>query len=380
MDESYAKDFGPFENTIWLNSASEGPVSKVSVDALQEATSWKVNPAYLTHQRFAEVPAKLKNAIGRLINANASDVILGNSATYGIHLLAKGFPFQSGDEIILMRNDFPTDILPWLTLQPQGVTVRQLPSRLAIISPEEILAAISPKTKLICLPHVHTFSGQILDIETIGKFCRERNIIFVVNVSQSLGYMPIDLETWPVDAITSAGFKWLCGPYGTGICWMKKELREKLNYQQAFWVNVLTEEELGSTGDLHFTPQTSAKSLDVFGTANFFNFVPLTAAIEYFLHIGIANVSTLIAERVERFITSLDKQSYTLLSSTEKEKRSALIVFSHMNREKNDTIFRKLLENKIFLAKWKGNLRISPHIFNTSVEIEKTLDVLHGCT
>ena len=379
MDESYAKDFGPFENTIWLNSASEGPVSKVSIAALHEAISWKINPAYLTHQRFAEVPTKLKNAIGRLINVNPTDVILGNSATYGIHLLAKGFPFQTGDEIVLMRNDFPTDILPWLTLQPQGIVVRQLPSRLTVISPEEIFASISDRTKLICLPHVHTFSGQILDIETIGKFCRERNITFVVNVSQSLGYIPINLETWPVDAITTAGFKWLCGPYGTGICWMKKELREKLNYQQAFWVNVMSEEELTSTEDLHFTPQTSAKSLDVFGTANFFNFVPLTASVEYFLQIGIANISTLIAQRVERFISGLDKQSYALLSSLEKEKRSALIVFSHKDRKKNDAIFRKLLENKIFLAKWKGNLRISPHIFNTNTDIEKTLDVLHTC-
>jgi len=374
----YRNDFGPFDGKIWLNSASEGALPKVAVAALHEAISWKVNPAYLTHQRFAQVPEKLKTALSRLLNADASDIILGNSATYGIHLLANGVPFQAGDEILVMQNDFPTDILPWLFLKEDGVVILQLSTRAPVVSPEEILRAITPRTRLICLPHVHTFSGHVVDIEAIGKICRERGIVFVVNVSQSLGYMPIDLRRWPIDAITSAGFKWLCGPYGTGFCWMKRTLRESLTYRQAFWVNMMSEGELAGTGELRLTPQSTAKTFDVFGTANFFNFVPWTASIEYLLGIGIPKVAAHIDARVENFVMNLDRKKYHLISKDERSERSALIVFSHDDQAKNNSIFRVLLENGIYAAKWKGNIRVAPHIFNTDADIEKTLQVLNG--
>lgn len=372
----YANDFGPFDGKIWLNSASEGALPKVSVAALQEAIRWKIQPFHLTHQRFRDVPAKLKKVISQLLNIDPLEVILGNSATYGIHLLAQGIAFKSGEEILLMQNDFPTDILPWLSLEESGVKVRQLKTRLPVIQPEEIVKALTPRTRLICLPHVHTFSGHKVDIAAIGKICRERDIIFVVNVSQSLGYIPLDLKSLPIDAITSAGFKWLCGPYGTGICWMTAKLRESLKYRQAFWVNVMSEEELTSTGEIHFVPQNTAKAFDVFGTANFFNFVPLTASIEYLLQIGIAEVGRLIDQRVEEFIQGLKGKPYELLSPSKKEERSALAVFSHHDRARNSLIFSKLVKAGIFTARWKGNLRIAPHIFNTAAELKKLLEVL----
>ena len=377
MGNDHSKDFGPFDGKIWLNSAGEGALPRVSVAALQEAVTWKVKPFQLTHQRFQEVPLKLKAALGRLLGVDPLDVILGNSATYGIHLLANGIPFTAGDEVLLMRNDFPTDILPWLALEEQGVKVLQLASRGPVIEPEEILKAITPATRVVCLPHVHTFSGHILDVPAIAKICRRRNIIFVLNVSQSLGYIPLDLNRLAVDAVTSAGFKWLCGPYGTGVCWIKPELRSTLKYRQAFWVNVMSEQELASTGELRYTPQNTAKALDVFGTANFFNFVPLTASAEYFLKIGIGNVGAMIDQRVQELIKGLDGKPYTLISPREKGQRSALVVFSHTNPEKNGAIFRRLIDQGIFPARWKGNLRVAPHIFNTAKDINKLLWTLN---
>lgn len=374
----YENDFGPFDGKIWLNSASEGAMPRVAVKALEEAVAWKVKPFELTHQRFQDVPRQLKNSIAGLLNVSAGDVILGNSATYGIHLLAHGIPFKAGDEILLMQNDFPTDILPWLALQDRGVVVRQLPSQGPVIQPGELFAAVTAATRLVCLPHVHTFSGHVVDIETIGRFCRERGIIFVVNFSQSAGCMPLDFEKLPVSAMTSAGFKWLCGPYGTGFCWMTPQLRESLQYQQAFWVNVMTAAELASTGELRLNDDHSSRRFDVFGTANFFNFVPLTASINYLSGIGIAEVQRIIREHVEHFISGLDKTRYTLLSPREPAARSALVVFSHSDPRRNPEIFKTLSQQGIYTAFWKGHVRVAPHIFNTPGDIAKILAVLRA--
>ena len=377
MNDFY-KDFGPFDEGIWFNSASEGALPHVAVKALHEAITWKEKPYLLTNRRFREIPARLKTAISRLLQVNAEDVILGNSATYGIHLLANGIPFQTGDEILVMRNDFPTDILPWLALEDRGIRIRQIPSQGPVVEPREVFENVTKDTRLICLTHVHTFSGHIIDIKTIGNFCRERGIIFVVNLSQSAGCMPIDLSSLAVDAVTTAGFKWLCGPYATGFCWMTPSLRQQLQYNQAYWVNTLSAEELKSSGELQLSQKRNASQYDVFGTANFFNFVPLTASIEYLLDVSLEKIYRYNATLVDRIISGLDSSRFELISPREKEKRSGLVVFSHKDRSRNQSIFDALLNQKIYLASWKGNLRASPHLYNTSQEIDKFLTILNA--
>lgn len=376
--KNYADDFGPFDGRIWLNTASEGPLPKVSVRALQEATEWKIKPFLLTRRKFQEVPQRLKSALARLVNTASQDIILGNSATYGIHLLANGLPFHPGDEILLMQNDFPSDILPWLGLRKKGVVARQVAPREHIFSPEEIAGLLTDKTRLLCLPHVHTFSGFRLDVEAIGRICRERKVIFVLNISQSAGYHPVDLSAWPVDAVTSAGFKWLCGPYGTGFCWVRPDLRQNLDYNHAFWVNCLSGPDLETTGELSLPDDHGASRYDVFGTANFFNFHPWTASIEYLQSIGIPTVQKHNDGLVELLLKGLRNQGWQVISPTDMARRTALVVFSHARPEKNAGIFNRLLEQGICGAFWKNNIRIAPHLFNTPDDIARLINELKG--
>ena len=374
----YSKDFGPFDGKIWLNCASEGPLPRSAVRALHEAIEWKVNPSQLTHKRFAQVPRELKAAISKFINVDPDDVILGNSATYGIHLFANGIPLRSGDEVLVMQNDFPVDILPWLGLEEKGVKIRQIKPKGCVLQPEEVSANFTKATRVVCLAHVHTFTGHVTDIEKIGEICREKGILFIVNFSQSIGTMPVDLGRLPVDGMTTAGFKWLCGPYGTGFCWMTPQLREKIQYNQNFWVNVLSPRELEGTGDLVLPKATNAAKYDVFGTANFFNFCPLKASVEYLSAIGIQKIYRHNSDLVDRIITGLDERKYVLISPKEEQKRSMLVVFSHRDKSKNELIFRKLLEEGIYLALWKGNLRVSAHIYTTDGDIARFLQVINS--
>jgi len=374
--KNYQNDFGPFEGKIWLNTASEGAIPRVSAKAVQEAIEWKLKPFYLTHKRFRDVPAKLKEVIGRLMNVAPEDVILGNSATYGIHLLANGLPLKKGDEILLMQNDFPTDILTWLGLEKKGVLIHQLRLKNYVLTPKELIEHLTSKTRVVCLSHVHTFTGHVTDIEALGKICRSKGVVFIVNLSQSLGTRPIDLGRLSVDAITTAGFKWLLGPYGTGFCWIKPALREKLEYNQSYWVNVLSAEALEGTDKLTLPDSRDARKYDVFGTANFFNFCPFTASIEYLLNVGIETVQEHNDQLVKQVLDGLNDKEFRLISPQEAHSRSTLVVFSHRNPEKNKAIFASLLARGIYLALWKGNLRIAPHIFNTPADIKAFLTTL----
>ncbi|MCA9399619.1 MAG: aminotransferase class V-fold PLP-dependent enzyme, partial [Candidatus Omnitrophica bacterium] len=320
--------------------------------------------------KFISVPLELKKSIGRLIGAEARDVILANSASYGIHLIADGFPWQKGGEICLMQNDFPSDILPWLALEKKGVHVRQIKADDRILTPQELEAALTQQTRLVCLSHVHTFSGMKLDIKGCAALCRRKNIPLIVNISQSAGTMPIDVGILGVDAVVCAGYKWLLGPYGTGFAWMTPELRDRLDINRAYWVSSLSEEELHSEGALAYRDLKSARKLDVFGTANFFNFVPFRTSIDYLLGIGLDVVQQYHRELLDGFINAFPREHYSIFSSLEERDRSSLLVFSHKDPVRNPDIHASLCKSNIYTALWKGRIRLSPHIYNTPKQLE----------
>ncbi len=376
--ERYFEDFASFGKKIWFNAASEGPLALNAKREVEEAVEWKSKPYELTLTRFALVPTELKKSIARLIGVDEKDVILGNSASYGLHILANGLSWQKGDEILVMQNDFPVNILPWLGLQKSGVVVRQIKVKSKVLALEELLANITAKTKLFCISHVHTFTGYVLDIEKFGEICKDKGIIFVVNVSQSAGTMPIDISKILADAVVCAGYKWLCGPYATGFFWMKPVLRESLDYNQAYWTVFCSEKDLVGEDALTLAEIKTSRKYDVFGTANFFNFKPFKAAIDYWLNLGLERVRAYHDRLIDKIINDLDKTEFSLISPKKGRRRSSLLVFSYKDKAKNKVIHRRLIEEGIYTALWKGNLRVSPHVYNTLEEVDRFIEILNS--
>jgi len=372
----YTKDFSLIPGHTWLNAASEGPLPKKAKQALLEAIEWKSSPHLLTIPKFQQVPLGLKKAIARLIHVDKDDVILGNSATYGLHLLSNGLEFKEKDEIILLQNDFPTDILPWLSLQQKGVVVRQLKAQQYVLTPQELKKAVNHRTKLVCLPLIHSFTGFKQDIKAIGQLCRAQGVLCVLNLSQAAGAFEIDLSQWEVDAVVCAGYKWLLGPYGTGFCWIRKELRQQLNYPQNYWISLMDEAGLNAQGPIILKDDHSSRRYDIFGTANFFNFVPWTSSIGYLLSIGLEKIGQHNQRLVDQFIDGLDQKSYALVSPRPKKQRTNIAVFSCKDASKNRQLYGFLTGKGFYPAIWKNKLRVSPHIYNTATEIGALLDAL----
>jgi selenocysteine lyase/cysteine desulfurase len=378
MTREFRNNFASFGGNVWLNAAGQGPLPLKAARALEEALEWKTKPYLLDHSKFVAVPRELKESIGRLIGVPPQDVILADSASYGLHILADGISWDRGDEILLMRNDFPTDILPWLALEQRGVVARQVKPREKVLQPDEVLENVTAKTRLFCVSHVHTFTGIVLDVKRFAEICKDKGVIFVLNLSQSAGTMPIDISEIFVDAVVSAGYKWLCGPYGTGFCWINPRLRARLQLNRNYWSAALSREELNSEGALAYRDIKTARKYDVFGTAGFFNFVPFKAAVDYWLEAGLDNVKACHDTLIDHFIAGLNAGPYDLISPREGRWRSSLVVVSHKNREKNERIFHSLKDQGIHTALWKGNIRLAPHVYNTVEEMDRTLQALRA--
>ena len=373
---NYAYDFGSFDGRIWLNCAHQGPLPRAAEEAAEKALHWKISPYHLHEDAFFSIPQKLKGNLGRLINISPEEIILGNSTSYGIHLLANGLPLEAGDEVLLVEGDFPANILPWLTLEKRGVKVRLLNPEGEIPTPEEIAKGIAASTKVFCTSWVNSFNGYAIDIHGIGKICRERGVIFVVNGSQALGAKTLDLSSAPIDAFTCCGFKWLCGPYGTGFCWIKPEILETLEYRQAYWLAMQQGRSLNKMREYKLRDDLGASAYDVFCTANFMNFMPWTASIEYFIQQGPDEIEKYDKALVSYLIKHLDCEKYELLSSETDSQSSTLVFISHKESNRNTFIYEKLQQKKIHISLRKGNLRISPHLYNTTDEIDQLLSAL----
>ncbi len=380
MTHNYSEDFGPFDSRIWLNCAHQGPLPRVAVNAVQEALTLKVAPHRIADESFFTVPQRLKRALGKFIGAPAEDIILGNSTSYGIHLLANGIPWQTGDEVLLVEGDFPASILPWLGLRKRGVAVRLIRPQGDVLRADELSAHFTSSTKLFCVSWVNSFTGHAIDVQALGEVCRANNVLFVLNGSQAIGARTLNISTTSIDAVTTCGFKWLCGPYGTGFCWIRPTLRESLEYNQIYWLamqagrelNQMREEELTLRSDL------AASAYDVFCTANFLNFMPWTASVEYLLAQGIREIETYDNNLVSRFINGLDSEKYKLISPTQGPIRSTLVVMTHKEPTRNTEVYNALGQKGIDIAIREGNLRLCPHLYNSLEEIDYTVSILNS--
>jgi selenocysteine lyase/cysteine desulfurase len=373
----WVDDFGPFEGRVWLNTAHQGALPRVAAAAAEEAVAWKRQPWHLTTERFSGVPQRLRVGLARLIGARPEDIILANSASYGLHLIANGYRWQRGDEALTMRGDFPSDILPFLGLAERGVVVTQLRPAGRVLTAAEIEAAISPSTRLLCLTWVHSLSGFTIDLEAIGRLCRARGVIFVVNASQAIGARALAVDDAPIDALVSVGFKWLCGPYGTGFCWMRASFRDSLICPHTYWLSMLTSDDLARDElDLTLREDAGARRWDVFGTANFFNFHAWGACLDYLDGAGLGPIVAHDTALVDRFVAGLDRECYELLSPEAGPARSTLIFFAPRDRRYLDACHQALQAAGVHVAKRAGALRLSPHLYNTADDIDRALELL----
>ncbi len=374
---SFAHDFGPFEGQAWINCAHQGAMPRVAVEAAREMLSWRVRPHLTPDEAFAEVPRRLKHALAGFIGGRPEDIVLGNSASYALHLIANGLPWEAGDEVLLAEGDFPASILPWLGLRKRGVAVRFVHSRGAGVEPDELRAALRQKTRLFCLSWVNSFTGYAADVEALGKVCREYNVYLIVNASQAVGNRPLHVSRTAAHAISTTGAKWLCGPYGTGFCWLHPELLARLEYNQAYWLALQGTRGLNQMRDYELRHDLGAAAYDVFGTANFLNFVPWTVAVDYLEKIGIEEIARYDQQLVDRLIDGLDANKYRLISPAEGPRRSTLVTLSHQKSERNFEVYECLKRENVHISFREGNLRFSPHLYNTNEEIDHALTVLN---
>src|SRR5688572_16616309 len=217
-----AEEFPVLRHWDFFNHAAVSPLPQRGADALRWYADRIETHVYIDSGFYKQIE-QLRAAAARLINAEPGEVALVKNTSEGLATVANAIDWREGDRIVTTSIEFPANIYPWMDVAKRfGVNLITVPPPLTT---DQILqAADHPRTRLLTISHVQYSTGQRHDLAALGRFCRQREILFCVDAIQSLGALPVDVRAANVDYLAADGHKWLLGPEGAGVFFCRREL------------------------------------------------------------------------------------------------------------------------------------------------------------
>ncbi len=312
----------------------------------------------------------------QLLNCQSEEVALVGPTSLGLSLVAAGLSFRKGDNILIYHDDYPSNVYPWMALAAKGVQVRLINTRgLGVIRPIDVIGQVDESTRLVALASCHFISGFRLEIEAIGKHLRGRGILFCLDAIQTLGAFPTTVEY--VDFLAADAHKWLLGPCGAGLLYVRRELQEKLNPPLYGWHNVknpnfVAQDKIEFRGD--------ATKYEA-GTHNLLGIVGLIASLELVQEIGVKNIAAELLRKRALLVPALQAKGFTVLHADAKPENASGIVTFFQPGKDPAPLHKKLADAGVITSlrgdrKGQNYLRLSPHFYNTDAELQRVLDLL----
>lgn len=374
-EELRRREFPVCRDKIFLAHAGDCPLPRRVAEAVSE---YVLQAATGDQERFV-YPAILEKGravSARLLGCQADEVAFVGPTSLALSFFASGLKFRRNDNILIYFDDYPSNVYPWMALAEQGVEVRLMNTRgLGLIRPRDVAGQVDENTRLVALASCHFVSGYRLEIDEIGAFLKERNILFCLDAIQTVGAFPTPLTH--VDMLAADAHKWLLGPCGAGIMFVRKSLQELLNPPIYGWNNVrcpnfVAQEQLAM--------RTGAHKYEA-GTYNLLGLVGLVAGMELILEIGVENIASELLRKRALLVPALQAKGFTVLNAADgPATASGIVTFSKAGVDMGK-IHQRLLDHQIFTslrADRAGNsyIRLSPHFYISDAELEKTLSLV----
>ena len=360
---------------IFLNHASTGPLPQRAVDRIQELTALRAQPwRYTTEMQFDELTnARVRCA--RLIGAEPREIALTVNTSYGLNLAARALPFERGDIVITSEREYPSNIYPWMELEvARGVKLERIPCAGILPDEDAILAALDrPRVRCVVLSWVSFATGYRIDLERIGRACRERGIWFVLDAIQGVSATRLDVRSMPVDIVACGAQKWLLAPWGSGFVWLRPDLVDSLRPVDVSWMATRCSDDFTRLTDYDFTYRENARKFEVI-TLPYQDFAGLNEALDLFFEVGLETVY----ERVERLTGrivdwSLGTTDVRLVTPPERERRAGIVAVAPRDAKAASD---RLTRAGVVHSFREGAIRLSPHFYNTEEEIDAALALL----
>jgi len=312
----------------------------------------------------------------QLLQCQPDEVALVGPTSLGLSFVAAGLDFRKGDNILIYHDDYPSNVYPWMALAERGVEVRLLNARgLGLVRPRDVAGQVDENTRLVALASCHFISGYRLEHGAIGKFLRERGILFCLDAIQTLGAFPTPVEQ--VDFLAADAHKWLLGPCGAGVFYVRREIQDRLNPPVYGWHNVRNPNFVAQE-QIVFRP--GAVKYEA-GTHNLLGLVGLMAAMELALEIGVENVAAELLRKRAWLVPALQAKGFAVLNADAKTENASGIVSFYQPGKDLAAVHKKLADAGVVTSlrtdrQGQNYIRLSPHFYNTDAELQRVLELL----
>jgi cysteine desulfurase / selenocysteine lyase len=373
----WRQEWFEIEDATYLNLAGQSPMPKVAVRALQAAVELKKFPQRIPDTAFFDVPNRLRASLAKLIGAQPEDIALTSGASTGMSAVAYGLNWRAGDEILTATREFPLQYATWKPMEErEGLKLNIVSPRDRFLTADDVIAALTPKTRLVSISLVRFENGVLLDAARVAAACHAQGALLLLDASQACGAVPINVEVLGADFLVSAGYKFLLGPFGTGFFWAKPEHVANMRPGPFYWMAGKGVDNFASMDFANPTPAPSGRRWDVAETANYFNHAALDASVEFVLRAGPETVREHNNDLIELLYARLPKDRCVPTSPLEPAHRGPYACFAARAPEKTEALYDRLRKENIIVSLREGSIRVSPYLFNTERDIDHLISVI----
>lgn len=362
--QQYRDQFPVTERFVYLNHAAVSPLSRRCADAMKQLADDVLFNGSLHYAQWMAAYEGVRTAAARLIGARKAEIALVKNTSEGIATIAMGLDWRAGDKIVCFREEFPANFLPWQRLTSKGVQIEAL----SIEDPLERVDEACRGARLLAISYVNYISGIRVNLKAFGEICRRRGCFFFVDAIQGMGAFPIDVEEWGIDALAADGHKWMMGPEGCGVLFVRESRLQEVEPVEFGWTNV------ANYGSYSLTSQALREDAGRYecGTLNTIGCYGLRAAIELLLEIGVERISGQVQALGDRIAAGVQSMGYEVLAQRTPQNGAGIVSFRKPDVDSR-TIVKKLNDAGIQAAPRQGWVRTAPHFYISPEDIDRML-------
>ncbi len=355
------------ERAIYLNHAAVSPPPIPTLQAVESQLKDVAENGSLNYRSWLEVKEQARKLAAGMLGAKPSQVAFMRNTSDGLATIANGLGWKPGDNLVTFRNEFPSNIYPWLRVRNAfGVEIRMCEERNGRIDFDEFTSLIDNRTRVVAISQVQYASGFRSDLERIGKVARRHDALLVVDVIQAMGVVPTDVNVELIDAAAGAGHKWLLTPEGVGFLYLSDRARERIEPTLVGWTSVPDPEDYGNF-EQGWKPGTLAWETGTAPSALIHGF---EASLRLLSETGVGRIATYLEQLTDHLCERLISSNYEIVSSRSPQEKSQVVCLRHKGGLSPMALYVHLKDRDIITAPRGDRLRIAPHLYNTIEEID----------
>jgi selenocysteine lyase/cysteine desulfurase len=367
----------PIDDVTYLNFAAHAAIPRVALNAVQSSVAAKMRPHIVDDRSFFSVAASLRQTLATLIGANPDEVALTSGAGAGLAAIAYALKWSRGDEVVIARGEFPVQHATWKPMEArEGIKVRIAVPQGQFIQPDDLVAAMTPSTRVVSVSHVRFDDGSMLDVSSLAAACKRNGTFLVLDVSQSCGAIPMNVRSLGADFIVCAGYKYLLSPWGTGFLWTRKENLDSLRPGPYNWLSQGVE-SFARLNYVNPEPSPGLSRWDSAEAASIYNFnlTVMEASAKFVLDAGPALIRDHNQALIEYFFERLP-DGYRLASPRQASQRGVFGCIEAGSRANTESLYQTLRDEGFVVALREGKIRVAPHLLNSTQDMDRLLVVM----